>query len=193
MPSFHLRAAARAAALSVLPLALTAPMQVQAQFSSSPAAGQPLDPVIVIGTREAQPLRNSVADVVLIDHETLRDSAAGSVADVLRRYAGLQVLANGGPGQASGYLLRGAPTSSTVVMVDGLRVGSASLGQAAFEAMSVSQIERIEVLRGPASSLYGADAMGGVIQIFTKRGQGPLRVTGNLAAGEYGSKEGNAG
>ncbi|MDP0978136.1 TonB-dependent receptor, partial [Klebsiella pneumoniae] len=75
----------------------------------------------------------------------------------------------------SGYFVRGTGTSSTIVLVDGVRVGSATLGQAEFESMSLANIDRIEVLRGPASSLYGADGVGGVIQIFTKRGKGPLQ------------------
>ena len=80
-----------------------------------------------------------------------------------------------------------------MVLVDGVRIGSATLGQAEFEALSLSQIERIEVLRGPASSLYGADAVGGVIQIFTRRGEGAPRVTGAAAIGGYRSRQGDLG
>lgn len=181
-PRAALRAVARAALIAA-PVLSTVPSVAVAQSS--------LDPVIVIGTREAQPLSRSVADVVLIDADTLRDSGAGSVADVLRRYAGLQLAANGGPGQTAGYFLRGANTSATVVMIDGVRVGSATLGQVSFEAMSLANIERIEVLRGPASGLYGADAVGGVIQIVTRQGQGPLELRTGVAVGEYGSRQGD--
>ena len=109
-PRATLRAVARASttALVALPALSIAPSIAFAQST--------LDPVIVIGTREAQPLSKSVADVVLIDADTLRNSGAGSVADVLRRYAGVQLASNGGPGQTTGYVLRGANTSSTVVM-----------------------------------------------------------------------------
>ncbi|HEY4082922.1 MAG TPA: TonB-dependent receptor [Burkholderiaceae bacterium] len=156
------------------------------------AAQATLDQVIVTGTREAQPLRNSTADVVLIDADTIRDSGMGTIEDLLRAQAGLQVARNGGPGQSSGYFMRGTGTSSTVVLIDGVRVGSASLGQAELESISLAQVDHIEVLRGPASSLYGADAVGGVIQIFTRRGtEGTPRVTGNLAVGGYGSSDGN--
>lgn len=150
-----------------------------------------LDPVVVTGTREAQLLRNSVADVVLIDNDTLRDSGVDTVEEALRRFAGFQIVRNGGPGQQVGYLLRGTTTSSTIVMVDGVRVGSATLGQVQFETMSLAQIDRIEVLRGPASGLYGADAVGGVIQIFTRRGIGAPRFSASMAVGEYRSREGN--
>ena len=160
-------------------------------LAASAQAPSQLEPVIVTGTREAQPLRNSVADVVLIDGDTLRDSGVDSVEEALRRFGGLQIVRNGGPGQSSGYLLRGTSTSSTIVLIDGVRVGSATLGQAEFESMSLAQIDHIEVLRGPVSSLYGADGVGGVIQIFTRRGKGPLQVSGAVAVGEYGSNEGH--
>ncbi len=152
-----------------------------------------LDPVIVTGTREPQPLSRSTADIVRIDADTIRDSSADSVEDLLRREAGLQVVRNGGPGQSSGYFLRGAGTSSTVVLIDGVRVGTATAGQVEFESLSLAQIDHIEVLRGPASSLYGADAVGGVIQIFTRRGEGGPRVVGNAAVGGYGSRQGDVG
>ncbi|MDH0867728.1 TonB-dependent receptor [Mitsuaria sp. GD03876] len=184
MQAFRPRATLRAVARAAL---LAAPAVSSLAFAQS----APLDPVIVIGTREAQPLSKSVADVVLIDADMLRNSGAGSVADVLRRYAGLQLTPNGGPGQTTGYLLRGSNTSSTVVMIDGVRVGSATLGQAAFESMSLANIERIEVLRGPASGLYGADALGGVIQVITKKGQGALDLRAGAAVGDYGSRQGD--
>lgn len=193
MTRFPLRALPRAAALafagatSFLPLAVHA--QSTAQSSAESSVNGALDPVVVTGTREAQSLRSAISDIALIDNKTLRDSGVTTIEDALQRFGGLQMLKNGGPGHASGYLLRGVGTNSTVVLVDGVRVGSASLGQASFEALSIDQIDRIEVLRGPASGLYGADAVGGVIQIFTKRGQGPFNLTANAAVGEYGSRD----
>ena len=145
------------------------------------------------GSREPQPLDRVTADVLVIDAEQIRTSTADSVEDLLRRHAGIQMSRSGGPGQSAGIFIRGASSSNTVVLVDGVRVGAATLGQAAFEAIGLSQIERIEVLRGPGSSLYGADAVGGVVQIFTKRGEGAPRFTGFGAIGNYGSYEGNAG
>ena len=159
----------------------------------SAAAQGRLDPVAITATREPQVLSRSSADVVVIDAETIRNTTADSVEDLLRRAAGVQIARNGGPGQTSGYFVRGTGTSSTVVLVDGVRVGSATLGQAEFEALSLSQIERIEVLRGPASSLYGADGVGGVIQIFTRRGEGAPRFTGGAAIGGYHSRQGDLG
>lgn len=189
MTRFPLRALPRAAALAFAGASSFLPLVVHAQAAASGA----LDPVVVTGTREAQPPRSAISDIALIDHQTLRDSGVTTVEDALQRFAGLQVLKNGGPGHAAGYLLRGTSTNSTVVLVDGVRVGSASLGQASFEALSIDQIDRIEVLRGPASGLYGADAVGGVIQIFTKRGRGAFNLTANAAVGEYGSSDASLG
>lgn len=184
-----LRALPRALALALLvPATLPVAFPVLAQTAPA-AAADALAPVVVVGTREVQPLKDSVADVVLIDAQTLRNGGFDSVEDALRRQAGLQITRTGGPGQSSGYLLRGTTTSSTVVMIDGVRVGSATLGQAAFESMSLSEIDHIEVLRGPASGLYGADAVGGVIQIFTRKGQGPLNLSAHVAVGDYRSSE----
>ncbi|MEP6739431.1 MAG: TonB-dependent receptor [Caldimonas sp.] len=157
------------------------------------AAQGSLDPVVVTGSREPEVLARSTSDIVVIDSKTIRNSSADSVEDLIRREAGMQLIRNGGPGQNSGFFIRGASTNSTVVLVDGVRIGSASLGQAEFEALSLAQIERIEVLRGPASSLYGADAVGGVVQIFTRRGEGPPRLNGSAALGGYGSRQGDLG
>jgi vitamin B12 transporter len=103
---------------------------------------------------------------------------------------------NGGPGQSAGVFVRGTAASGVVVIVDGVRVGSATLGQTAFEALSLATIERIEVLRGPASSLYGADAVGGVIRISTRRSvgdaQGPWTWRGHARLGSLDSREASA-
>jgi vitamin B12 transporter len=161
---------------------------------ATPASAQDrLNPVVVTGSREPQALDRVTADVVVIDAERIRASTADSVEDLLRREAGVQVSRNGPSGQNASVFMRGAGSSNTVVLIDGVRIGSATLAQVGFEAISLSRIERIEVLRGPGSSLYGADAVGGVIQIFTKRGEGETRFFANGAVGGYHSREGNVG
>jgi len=162
----------------------------------SPARGQAqirLPLVTVVASREPLPLDQVTADVVVIDEQRIRESTADSMEDLLRREAGVQLSRSGGPGHAAGILLRGASTSSTLVLIDGVRIGSATLAQVAFEAISLAQVERIEVLRGPGSSLYGADAVGGVLLVTTKRGEGPASLSGHVAFGEYGSREGDVG
>ncbi|MDH4392213.1 MAG: TonB-dependent receptor [Aquabacterium sp.] len=131
----------------------------------------------------------TAADVVVIDGARLRASLATSLADLLRSEAGLQLSRNGGPGQSTALFVRGVGASGTLVLIDGVRVGSATLGSAEPSALGLAEIERIEVLRGPASSLYGADAVGGVVLITTLRGRGPAQWNAQAAVGGYGSSE----
>ena len=170
-----------------LPLFLSIP--IDAAFAADPA----LDPVVITARREPEAIGRSTSDIVVIDAEAIRNTRADSVEDLIRRAAGMQLARNGGPGQSSGYFIRGANTNSTVVLIDGVRVGSATLGQAEFEALSLAQVDRIEVLRGPASSLYGADAVGGVVQIFTRRGEGAPRANATAEVGGYHSYRGDVG
>jgi vitamin B12 transporter len=151
--------------------------------------GAPADTVVITASREAIDRSRVAGDVVVIDERRLRESLADSLEDVLRREAGVQISRNGGPGQNAALLLRGVGASGVVVLVDGVRVGSATLGQAAIEGLGLEQIERIEVLRGAASSLWGADALGGVIAITTKQGRAASRLQARVAVGTLASGE----
>jgi len=157
------------------------------------AAAQAGSAVVVTGTREPLAPERLAGDVVVIDADTLRATTADSLADLLRREAGVQISRSGGPGQSTGLFIRGTSSQQSVVLVDGVRVGSATLGYAALEALSLAAAERIEVLRGPGSSLYGADAVGGVVQIVTPRGGSDNAFVGRAALGGYGSSEWSAG
>jgi vitamin B12 transporter len=164
-----------------------------AQTAAPPAGVSTQVPVVVTGTLQPTSVQRLAADVVVIDREIIESSTADSVADLLRREAGLQLSRNGDAGQPTALFIRGAASGQTVVLIDGVRVGSATLGQPTFEHLDLNSIERIEVLRGPGSSLYGADAVGGVIQIFTRRGAGAPRWTAALAAGRFASVQSSAG
>lgn len=126
---------------------------------------------VVTATRTPQPLSDLVADVTVIDRETIETSGATGLADVLARVPGIEISRNGGPGTTTSVFLRGAESRFTAVYIDGVRIDSQSTGGAAWESIPLAQIDRIEVLRGPAGAVYGSDAMGGVVQIFTKRGE----------------------
>ena len=128
-----------------------------------------MDPVVVTATRISQPVSSLLSDLRIIDSTDLADAGSQSLLDVLRTHGGVEIATNGGPGQVSAVFVRGANANHVVVLIDGVRVNSATSGTNAFENIPLNQIERIEILRGPASSLYGADAIGGVIQIFTRR------------------------
>jgi vitamin B12 transporter len=153
------------------------------------AQANPGSTVQVIGTRAPTALDRVVADVVVIDRDRIRASSADSLEDLLRREGGIQLSRNGSPGQNASIVIRGSAASNTLVLVDGVRIGSATLGQTDLAAISLAQVERIEIMRGPGSSLYGADAIGGVINIVTRRGDGAPYVSGNIAGGNHRSGE----
>ena len=150
-------------------------------FLSAPVVSQVMrmDPVVVTATRIAQPASSLLSDLRIIDSTDLANAGNQSLLDVLRMQGGVEIATNGGPGQVSAVFIRGTNANHVVVLIDGVRVNSATSGTNAFENIPLNQIERIEILRGPASSLYGADAIGGVIQIFSRR-------EGNRAAASVG-------
>jgi vitamin B12 transporter len=137
----------------------------------SVSAAQPvrMDPVVVTATRIPQPVSSLLSDVRIIDSTDIANAGNQSLIELLQSQGGVEIATNGGPGQVSGVFMRGTNANHVVVLIDGVRVNSATSGTNAFENIPLNQIERIEILRGPASSLYGADAIGGVIQIFTRR------------------------
>jgi vitamin B12 transporter len=151
---------------------------------AQPAPPTLLDPVVVTAARSPQQLDQLIADVTVIGPAEIARAGAQSLADLLQRQPGVQISTNGGPGSTTGVFLRSANAGQTLVLVDGLRVSSSSSGTTPFEAIPLDQIDHIEILRGPAASLYGSDAIGGVIQVFTRSGGSPL--AGNASAG-YGT------
>ena len=151
------------------------------------------DAVIVTATRTPRLATELLSDVSVIGEEEITRSGQSTLADLLRRIPGVDMANNGGPGKATSVFLRGANSAHTLVLIDGMRIGSATAGNTALEHIPLSQVERIEVLRGPASSLYGADALGGVIQIFTRSPQGAPRPSFEVGAGSYGTTSANAG
>ena len=126
------------------------------------------EPVVVTATRTAQTVDALLAPVSVIDREEIEALQPVTVSDILRTVPGVSVSNTGGLGQPSAVFLRGAEFDHVLVLIDGVKVGSATLGSTAFQFLDPDQIERIEVVRGPRSSLYGPDAIGGVIQIFTR-------------------------
>jgi vitamin B12 transporter len=154
---------------------------------------QTLDTVIVTATRTARTADETLASVTVITREDIERQQARSVADLLRGTPGLSISNNGGRGQNTSLFLRGANSDQLLVLIDGIKVGSATLGTTAFQDLPLEEIERIEIVRGPRSSLYGSEAIGGVIQIFTRRGGGEPRPRFSLSGGSYRNFEGSAG
>ena len=161
---------------------------------SSPLYAQThvLEPVVVTATRVEQRVSDTLSDVSVIDREQIEAAGQSTLTELLARQPGVQMSGNGGAGASVDYFIRGSDSRQTVVLIDGVRVGSGSSGTAALQYLPLSQIERIEVLRGPASAVFGADAIGGVIQIFTRRGDDGLQGEAFAGGGSYGTSEGSA-
>ncbi len=129
--------------------------------------------VIVTAERTAQPVSESIATATVITAKQIREGAAQNVADVLKMVPGVTVQQNGQTGSLTSAHLRGTATSQVLVLVDGQRITSAAFGGAAdLSKLPISDVLRIEVIRGPASSLYGSDAIGGVINVITRKPSG---------------------
>ncbi len=177
------------ARFAALPLALASVFPLLAHSQTSAM----LSETLVTATRVPQPLSHLVADVSILDRDTIERSGAVGLAEVLARVPGIEMSRNGGPGTATNLYVRGAESRFTAVFVDGVRIDSQSTGGATWENIPLAQIDRIEVLRGPAGAVYGSDALSGVIQIFTKRGEGAFTPFVGMGFGTYGTQKVEAG
>ena len=159
-----------------------------------PCFAQILDEVVVTAARIEQPLSEVLADVTVIDRQAIQRSGATGVADLLSNYPGVQFQRNGGPGNTTSLYIRGANTNHTAVYVDGVRIESQTIsGGFSWQTLPLAQIDRIEILRGPAAAIYGSDAIGGVVQVFTRRGEGAFQPYAGVGAGTYNTYQVNAG
>ena len=148
-----------------------------------------LAPVVVTATRSEMPLPNVLADVSVLDRNDIERSGAVSVAEVLSRVPGVSISQTGGPTSTTGVFIRGAESRFTAVFIDGVRIDSQSTGGATYEAIPLSQVDRIEVLRGPAAAIYGSDAVAGVVQIFTRRGEQGFHPSVTMGIGNYNTHD----
>ena len=169
------------------------PAQAQpavADMTLAQAPTAPALPVITItSTRQEVRLDEQVADVSVIDRDEIERSGGRTLTEILATRAGIQFSSNGGQGATTSIFLRGTESRHVLLLVDGVRFGSATSGNPSFNGIPVDQIERIEIVRGPMSSLYGSDAVGGVIQVFTRRGEPGFRphASATLGSKRFGS------
>ena len=150
-----------------------------------------LDDVVVTASRTAQTVDQALAPVTVITRDEIERSQASSVVELLNRTPGMQISTAGGPGSQASIFLRGTRTAQTLVLIDGHKLNSTNGNEAPLQYLDPDQIERIEIVRGSRSSLYGADAIGGVIQIFTRQGSADPKLrlkagVGSRNTGEYG-------
>ena len=179
----------RHAARCALAVLAAAPVCVLAQ-SANPVTrtDASLAPVVVTAARVAQSQTDALPFTTVISSEQIRASQAIDLPALLRREAGIQLTQTGGIGQASGLFVRGAETRQTLVLLDGVPLTKQdATGTVSIEHLMLDQIDHIEIVRGNISSIYGSSAIGGVVQIFTRRGQGPARITAEAEAGSRGT------
>jgi vitamin B12 transporter len=176
---FHNVAAGSAAVLSLCACA-------DARAQSAP---ERLPELVVTADRTPEPIGATGSAISVVSGETIATSNPGSLVDALRTVPGLDISENGGPGGTANVRLRGGNSGQALVMIDGIRVNdpTAASGDFEFAMFAPSAIERIEVLKGPQSALYGSDAMTGVINIITRKGAGPAQFNMRTEAGSYGT------
>jgi vitamin B12 transporter len=152
-----------------------------------------LAPIVITATRTESRADEVLSDVTVITREDIEKGTGRTVAELLARVAGVQMSSNGGLGKSSSIFIRGTESRHVLLLVDGVRVGSATTGTPNFDNIPLESIERIEVLKGPASALYGSDAIGGVIQVFTRQGREGFFPYASATVGSAGRREVSTG
>jgi vitamin B12 transporter len=173
-----------APALSILSLAVAASVQAQ---------GIEINPVVVSATRMEQPLSQVLSSVSVITRQDIEKAQVATLADLLQGEAGFEFGRNGGPGTVTSFFLRGQNSANVALMIDGVRVQPDSIGSLTQTDLPLSQIERIEVLRGGAGALYGDAAIGGVINVYTRKGKGKMTPYGSVSYGTYNTRDMSVG
>ena len=177
--------------LAVGAFALAAAIPATPAFADEIDSG--IDAIVVTATRQAMRTNELLSDVTVIDRGSIEASGQETISDLLARQPGIQMSSSGGPGTTTSFYIRGARPEQTKVLVDGVQLNSVDLSGSPLRFLSLADVERIEILRGPASALYGADAIGGVIQIFTRTGAPGLKADAFAGYGTDNTWQANAG
>src|SRR5688572_23873459 len=148
------------------------------------------DAVVVTASRTQQRLRDAIPHTTVLTEKEIRDSQAVDLPTLLRSEAGFEMAQTGGIGAVPSPLsLRGASTARTLILIDGVRMEDAGFSFTALQHIMLDQVERVEIVRGNVSSLYGSNAVGGVIQVFTKQGHGEPSPYGKVMGGSRNTSE----
>jgi vitamin B12 transporter len=150
---------------------------------AQPAPEVSLGTVTITATRDPSHVTDVVSKITVLDRETLDRSSGRTLVELLSQQPGLQFTSNGGLGKSASLFTRGLEARHTLLLADGIRVGPATLGTPSLDNLPLEAVERIEIVRGPMSSLYGSDAVGGVVQTFTRRGRFGSHPNAKMAAG----------
>ncbi len=185
---------------STTSILITAPFLILFVCQATTALAEESDAVIlnkegglelsITANRRIQAIDETLAPVSIITRSNIEEIQANDVIDVLRLQTSVNVSRSGGPGSQTSVFLRGAESRHALVLLDGVRVASATIGSFDWSSLPVDQIERIEIVRGARTSLYGSDAIGGIIQIFTRKNARPYA---SLTYGSNNTKRGSAG
>ena len=151
------------------------------------------DAVVVTASRNEQRVRDAIPHTTVLTQKDIRDSQAVDLASLLRSEAGFEMTQNGGVGGNSSTFMRGGRSAQALILVDGIRMEDAGFGTTAIQHIMLDEVERIEIVRGNVSSLYGSGAIGGVVQVFTKRGRGAPAPYGDLTLGSRNTSKLRAG
>lgn len=170
--------------------AVAAAISIALAGAAAAAEQTKLEPVVVTANRLAVPVDEALASVTVLTREDIEQSQAPDLLGLLSRQAGIDVARTGGPGQASTVFTRGSNSGHTLVLVDGIRVNAATQGIFDLAHLPLAQVERIEIVRGPRAAIWGSDAIGGVVQIFTRD---PSVSFFEAGGGSYGRAEASAG
>jgi len=164
-----------------------------ALLALSPIARAASDAVIVTASRQPTRASEQLSDVSVLDRADIERLGGGSLASVLAQLPGVQITANGGLGKSTTLSIRGMESRHVLLLVDGVRYNSGTTAQPALEAIPLEIIDRIEVVRGPLSSLYGSEAGAGVIQVFTRQGKAGLQPNASVGLGSHRYEQIGAG
>ena len=175
-----------------------APVFLSSLLAAASAGAQTAPPaqrISITATRVPTPVNQLVAEVTVIDRATIERNEGRTLVELLSQQAGLQFSSNGGLGKSASLFIRGLESRHTMLLVDGIRVGSATLGTPSLDNLPLEAVERIEIVRGPMSSLYGNGAFGGVVQVFTRQALQGFSANAKVSAGsnQFGQVAGGVG
>lgn len=181
-------------ALCGLPLVVSQAAAADAASAGQHADAASLMPIAVTAQRAPQVLADTIPQTTVFDAQDIAAHPGADLPTLLAFSPGAQIVRNGGPGAAATLFLRGAQSTQSLVLIDGVRIDSVSLGAAQLSQLPLDQIERVEVANGNLSSLYGSGAIGGIVQVFTKQGGNhPPRFNFSVGYGSYGTQTQQAG
>jgi vitamin B12 transporter len=173
--------------LLILQVSVTQAQNPQESSATTGGAEFSLAPVIVTATRTPTSTENVLADYIFISHDEILQAGQSSLTEVLQQQRGVEISSYGGSGNFSNVSLRGTSGSESILLVDGVRVESSSVGGGILNLIPLALVDHIEIIYGAQSTLYGSNALGGVIQVFTKQGGGPTQFSASSGYGSYGT------